>query len=85
MGQDIERDLPPEASRQDAECLPPDLPTVVGIEDALQQVHPEAPPPPDGGYGWVIVGACAAINCFTWGVTSVTLLFWQTPFHNLLC
>ncbi|KAH3953055.1 hypothetical protein HBH53_040370 [Parastagonospora nodorum] len=26
--------------------------------------------PPDGGYGWVCVGACFAINCFTWGAVS---------------
>jgi hypothetical protein len=29
-------------------------------------------PPPDGGYGWVVVGACFTINCFSWGVTSVS-------------
>ncbi|KAH8904073.1 MFS transporter, MCP family, solute carrier family 16, member 6 [Coniochaeta sp. PMI_546] len=27
-------------------------------------------PPPDGGYGWVVVGACFMINCFSWGVTA---------------
>ncbi|KAJ5779689.1 major facilitator superfamily domain-containing protein [Penicillium paradoxum] len=27
-------------------------------------------PPPDGGYGWVCVGACFSINCFTWGAFS---------------
>jgi hypothetical protein len=27
--------------------------------------------PPDGGYGWVCVAACFAINCFTWGAVSV--------------
>jgi len=27
--------------------------------------------PPDGGYGWVCVGACFTLNCFTWGAVSV--------------
>ncbi|KAF3004404.1 hypothetical protein E8E13_010211 [Curvularia kusanoi] len=26
--------------------------------------------PPDGGYGWVCVGACFTTNCFTWGAVS---------------
>ena len=34
---------------------------------------PEIEPPPDGGYGWVCVAACFNINCFTWGVVSVSL------------
>lgn len=34
--------------------------------------------PPDGGYGWVCVGACFTINCFTWGTVSVSLLFYLT-------
>jgi hypothetical protein len=28
--------------------------------------------PPDGGYGWICVGACFLINCFTWGTVSVS-------------
>jgi hypothetical protein len=35
-------------------------------------------PPPDGGYGWVCVGACFTINCFTWGVVAVK--FQHLPF-----
>lgn len=27
--------------------------------------------PPDGGYGWLCVGSCFAVNCFTWGVVAV--------------
>lgn len=27
--------------------------------------------PQDGGYGWVCVGSCFAVNCFTWGVVAV--------------
>ncbi|KAK2591268.1 hypothetical protein QQS21_011049 [Conoideocrella luteorostrata] len=26
--------------------------------------------PPDGGYGWIIVGSCFTLNAFTWGVTA---------------
>ncbi|GAM88674.1 hypothetical protein ANO11243_067080 [Dothideomycetidae sp. 11243] len=26
--------------------------------------------PPDGGYGWVCVACCFALNCFTWGAVS---------------
>lgn len=26
----------------------------------------------DGGYGWVCVAACFIINCFTWGLVSVS-------------
>lgn len=29
-------------------------------------------PPPDGGYGWVCVGACFIINAFSWGLTTVS-------------
>ncbi|KIW28151.1 uncharacterized protein PV07_07833 [Cladophialophora immunda] len=29
--------------------------------------HDELEPPPDGGYGWVCLACCFAINCFTWG------------------
>ena len=29
--------------------------------------------PPDGGYGWICVACCFAVNCFTWGVVSVGL------------
>lgn len=30
-------------------------------------------PPPEGGYGWVVCGAVALINGFTWGVAAVSL------------
>jgi hypothetical protein len=29
--------------------------------------------PPEGGYGWVVVGAVSLINGFTWGVAAVSL------------
>ena len=29
--------------------------------------------PPDGGYGWICVACCFAVNCFTWGVVAVGL------------
>jgi len=28
---------------------------------------------PEGGWGWVCVGACFAVNAFTWGVVAVCL------------
>lgn len=31
-----------------------------------------SPVSPDGGYGWICVAACFTINCFTWGVVSVS-------------
>lgn len=34
-------------------------------------------PPPDGGYGWVCVAACFIINCFTWGIVSVSQNVWE--------
>ncbi|PVH68965.1 MFS transporter, MCP family, solute carrier family 16, member 6 [Cadophora sp. DSE1049] len=43
------------------------------ICDSLQDAEnpsPAVPGPPDGGYGWVCVAACFAINCFTWGVVA---------------
>ncbi|KXJ87513.1 major facilitator superfamily domain-containing protein [Microdochium bolleyi] len=43
-------------------------------EDAAVRAQPTTlvptVPPPDGGYGWVVVGACFILNGFTWGATS---------------
>lgn len=44
--------------------------TAIDIE-GNEADNPDPSPPPDGGFGWVVVGACSAINCFTWGVTAV--------------
>lgn len=57
-----------------ASCLPEQpKPTVVAIDDVADRQ--EDATPPDGGYGWVCVGACFTINCFTWGTVSVSLLW----------
>lgn len=37
------------------------------IEDGTTDIDP----PPDGGFGWVQVGAVFIINTFTWGQTAV--------------
>ena len=42
----------------------------VGGEDGTVVPEPEAPP--DGGYGWICLGAMFTINCFTWGVIAVS-------------
>ena len=44
------------------------VPEALHFEDAAQT------PPPDGGYGWVILGSCFTLNAFTWGVTAVSLV-----------
>lgn len=40
------------------------------IEDVVV-ARTDIEPPPDGGYGWVCMAACFAVNCFTWGVIAV--------------
>ncbi|KAJ9130434.1 Major facilitator superfamily domain-containing protein [Pleurostoma richardsiae] len=37
--------------------------------EALDQAEADSEPP-DGGYGWVIVGSCFILNAFTWGLTA---------------
>jgi hypothetical protein len=64
-----------------AQCLKPSAKAddtdgatnVANRPDAVPEVYQEAPPP-DGGYGWVIVASCATLNGFTWGVTAVSLI-----------
>lgn len=45
-------------------------PGAAQVDDVIY--HQQDPIPPDGGYGWVCVGACCAVNCFTWGTVSVS-------------
>ncbi len=42
----------------------------VGTESSPIAIETEVPP--DGGYGWVCLGALFTINCFTWGVIAVS-------------
>lgn len=42
-----------------------------GVDSEIP-IESDIDPPPDGGYGWVCVAACFTINCFTWGVVSVS-------------
>lgn len=44
-------------------------PTSIHVDDVANH---QQDTPPDGGYGWVCVGACFTINCFTWGTVSVS-------------
>lgn len=46
----------------------------VGCSDELRRSEDSIEPPPDGGYGWVIVASCATLNGFTWGVSAVSSL-----------
>jgi hypothetical protein len=47
--------------------------TAPPVTEALTQTLSEIAAPPDGGYGWVIIGCNLTINCFTWGVISVRI------------
>lgn len=47
------------------------------VPDALEHEDVAVEPPPDGGYGWVIVGSCFTVNCFCWGVTAVSAVIYS--------
>ena len=42
------------------------------VAETSSEKSEELAPPPDGGYGWVCVGACFIINAFSWGLTTVS-------------
>ncbi|KIW66140.1 hypothetical protein PV04_08342 [Phialophora macrospora] len=49
--------------------------TEAGVVQSVQpaqvpEIENAAPPPPDGGYGWVCLACCFTINCFTWGIVA---------------
>jgi hypothetical protein len=46
------------------------MPTLDG-SDAEAQFTSDALPP-DGGYGWVCTACTFTINCFSWGMVSVS-------------
>lgn len=57
------------------------VPKTPPVENEGEQFESQAPPGsnpdhavPDGGWGWVCVGACFTINAFTWGVVAVCTL-----------
>lgn len=50
-----------------------DQPQENGI--ALQKTTSHVDVPPNGGYGWVCVAACATINAHTWGLNSSYAVF----------
>jgi hypothetical protein len=49
-----------------------DCDETIPTNNALTQTTSDVAKPPDGGYGWVIVACNLCINCFTWGVISVS-------------
>ncbi|KAK4993395.1 hypothetical protein LTR66_006009 [Elasticomyces elasticus] len=44
--------------------------SVTAADESLTVVDVPPDTPPDGGYGWVVVGAISTLNCFTWGVAA---------------
>jgi hypothetical protein len=73
MGQESDEDpipgLPPTISLHEGNS--PGTPPLVALNILPEDDSSE--PPPDDGYGWVVVSACFTINCFSWGVTAVSL------------
>lgn len=53
----------------------PEAEAVPVSQSIMQTEEPvELQLPPDGGYGWVCVGACFFINCFSWGLVAVSYM-----------
>lgn len=50
-----------------------DLPngSITELNGCSTQINEACADPPDGGYGWVQIGVCFTVNCFTWGQVAV--------------
>jgi MFS family permease len=67
---------PEEALDGAGQGLPPDLDKETDQKAvALQKTKSYTDVPPNGGYGWVCVAACATINAHTWGLNSSYAVF----------
>jgi len=57
-----------------------DTPHTPPVKDQVEQFERGIPfasayEAPEDGWGWVCVGACFAVNAFTWGVVAVCIPF----------
>ncbi|KAI9879093.1 MAG: hypothetical protein M1830_009612 [Pleopsidium flavum] len=61
-----------------------DLPnsSITELNDRSTQINEACAGPPDGGYGWVQVGVCFTVNCFTWGQVAVGYYLSSGAYHE---